>query len=1053
MTLVHACLFTTLLVVTLGQTFTQLGCYIDTPTRDLPHMTLFNPNSPRTCGNYCASLGFKFFGVQWANECFCGNAYGKYGKNEGCTSRCAGNSAEICGGFWHQNIYSINAVCGDGRIHSPENCDDGNTKSSDGCSASCTRESGWSCPTAGAACVSVCGDRIKTSVEACDDGNAIRNDGCSANCRSVEPGYTCPTVGASCIDINECSAYGCPGATCKESTPNSRICVCSPGYNATGSSSSQITLYGADVFAGCTDINECTTYGCVDKVSGQTETTCVDSTTGAIAVNQRRCTCPSLFYSVDAGKGASSVTLVGSGDFGGCEPICGDGWVVGVETCDDKNTDNNDGCSDLCKVEVGWNCTHDGTRSVCEPICGDGLLHGIEGCDDGNTISGDGCDSDCKIERLWMCLKPGSPCIKGDAVCGDKHIDSPETCDDNNTVPGDGCSASCILEDGWKCSTAGEPCVSICRDSLIVGKETCDDGNEKSGDGCSSECQLETGWKCPIAGLPCTPICGDGLKISSEECDDNNIHANDGCSPSCKVEPGWRCPVVAKPCEDIPECFDYGCPDPYLSNPHFEIEPAVCRESTITARLPVNKRECNCTPGTHVNTLPTSENSIILTGTAPFPGCIDINECLLYGCVDNLRFQKTECIESSTPGDTVVMLRDRLCRCPVGWHAVQAGPTLKSVTLTGNQLFEGCVGTCGDGSVVGLEACDDGNLLDGDGCNQNCTIVEEGWSCPPEGGPCTPICSDSIIKGWEICDDGNMIDGDGCNSTCQVEPGYVCPVPGVACCLALEEWMMAEYFVCQDGWWTSNATATTPNITFTSRTSVDIAQTLNVCGHLRITQPLRIWAGNLNVAGSVEITETGSLLFESYMNNIHGRLNIVGSCPLPIPNNNKDWQLQMREGSTFAIQSFNWPTYKDEHGKQINTWLDDVYVTAETCLSTGLGRLYVNASTIPEGTTNFNFATFSPSCPAPQNDLFLHTEYDLPGGCSQLYQNFTGTGNIHTGLKYQNLCGGQIAAIVLIGGGTSLLGLIALSVLGIRVFIGAATYFAGSSEETVEFVN
>lgn len=34
-----------------------------------------------------------------------------------------------------------------------------------------------------------------------------------------------------------------------------------------------------------------------------------------------------------------------------CEPQCGDGIVIFLtEECDDKNTNNGDGCSDFCKV-------------------------------------------------------------------------------------------------------------------------------------------------------------------------------------------------------------------------------------------------------------------------------------------------------------------------------------------------------------------------------------------------------------------------------------------------------------------------------------------------------------------------------------------------------------------------------------------------------------------------------------------------------------------------------------------------------------------------------
>ncbi|RKH51828.1 Ig-like domain-containing protein [Corallococcus llansteffanensis] len=37
-----------------------------------------------------------------------------------------------------------------------------------------------------------------------------------------------------------------------------------------------------------------------------------------------------------------------------------------------------------------------------------------------------------------------------------------------------------------------------------------------------------------------------------------------------------------------------------------------------------------------------------------------------------------------------------------------------------------------------------------------------------------PFCGDGVLGGLETCDDGNQLSGDGCNSVCQVEPGYTC---------------------------------------------------------------------------------------------------------------------------------------------------------------------------------------------------------------------------------------------------------------------------------------
>lgn len=35
-------------------------------------------------------------------------------------------------------------------------------------------------------------------------------------------------------------------------------------------------------------------------------------------------------------------------------------------------------------------------------------------------------------------------------------------------------------------------------------------------------------------------------------------------------------------------------------------------------------------------------------------------------------------------------------------------------------------------------------------------------------------CGDFVVNGVEVCDDGNLVDGDGCSSTCTIEAGFMC---------------------------------------------------------------------------------------------------------------------------------------------------------------------------------------------------------------------------------------------------------------------------------------
>ncbi len=212
--------------------------------------------------------------------------------------------------------------------------------------------------------------------------------------------------------------------------------------------------------------------------------------------------------------------------------ICGNGIKTSSEACDDGNTAASDGCSTVCTVECGYNCTA-AQPNVCSTSCGDSKLAGNETCDDGNTISGDGRSANCSnIEPGWTCST---------------HIKTTsEACDDGSTAAGDGCSAGCTVECGYNC-TAAQPnvCSVTCGDSKLAGNETCDDGNTISGDGCSADCNsVEAGWSCPPLACgrsSCTQVCGNGIKTSSEACDDGNTAASDGCSAVCSVECGYTC--------------------------------------------------------------------------------------------------------------------------------------------------------------------------------------------------------------------------------------------------------------------------------------------------------------------------------------------------------------------------------------------------------------------------------------------------------------------------------------------------------------------------------
>jgi len=100
--------------------------------------------------------------------------------------------------------------------------------------------------------------------------------------------------------------------------------------------------------------------------------------------------------------------------------------------------------------------------------------------------------------------------------------------------------------------------------------------------------------------------------------------------------------------------------------------------------------------------------------------------------------------------------------------AVEAGnpafvPDPSEVDLDGSPRLSGAAvdigadeAACGDGVPDVGEECDDGNAVDGDGCDGNCTVTACG------NGIATPSTG-------EQCDDGNTAGGDCCDGGCQFE--------------------------------------------------------------------------------------------------------------------------------------------------------------------------------------------------------------------------------------------------------------------------------------------
>lgn len=187
------------------------------------------------------------------------------------------------------------------------------------------------------------------------------------------------------------------------------------------------------------------------------------------------------------------------------------------------------------------------------------------------------------------------------------------------------------------------------------------------------------------------PACGDGRLDPGEACDDANLIGGDGCTGDCQLEPGWICPT-----------------------PGWRCRAAQCGDGIVAGNEACEQ--------------------------AGDPGCADCKVVPGYVC----------------PGD------GSPCRATV----------------------------CGDGLVEGSEACDNGPAGNAwtDGCTPDCRQVPACASgvgadgLRTLGAPCSAPCGSGMMIPGDTskeCDDGNLIDGDGCSSSCTIEraQGWTCEVP------------------------------------------------------------------------------------------------------------------------------------------------------------------------------------------------------------------------------------------------------------------------------------
>ena len=212
----------------------------------------------------------------------------------------------------------------------------------------------------------------------------------------------------------------------------------------------------------------------------------------------------------------------------------------------------------------------------------------------------------------------------------------------------------------------------------------------------------------------CAPVCGDGLTIPPEECDDGNLEPDDGCSAACLRES-----QIGDEGGDLTGGFEED------------------ESQTFTLSLR--------TPGWV--SIETSDGD---------DGCPGDTILEIYR-VELPDGPRTLLASNDDGGEGLCSLLG--LRLPVGQYEIKVRGYM-------GQAIDEVVVSVRIVPLVGLgESCDPEGRV---------AACGDGTTCDPltSGGPvCVPICGDGVRLPGERCDDGNGINGDGCDALCQPEGG------------------------------------------------------------------------------------------------------------------------------------------------------------------------------------------------------------------------------------------------------------------------------------------
>lgn len=263
------------------------------------------------------------------------------------------------------------------------------------------------------------------------------------------------------------------------------------------------------------------------------------------------------------------------------------------------------------------------------------------------------------------------------AVCGDSAIQAGEDCDEGgaNGAPDSCCTATCAFRSSTEvCRPADGDCDTA--EHCTGASATCpSDSFVSAGDGCADE------------GNPCTDNECDGAGACTHPPNEDPCDDGEGCTIGDVCSGGICQPGAPNSCNDNNPCTNDSCSSP----------------SGACVNAP-NSNPCDDLNGCTLGDVCSGGSC----QSGALKDCSDSNPCTDNSC--------------SAPSGT--------CVSTPNTDPCDDGDACSTGDQCADNACNGTLGECGDGTRQPScgEECDDGNIVNGDGCAANCTLEP----CGPE---------------------------------------------------------------------------------------------------------------------------------------------------------------------------------------------------------------------------------------------------------------------------------------------------------------------------------